>query len=210
MKLLHLLSCFVLNSAFAGFAYAQATTGLPPFSTIQSGLYDSVKINDGSILLTLPIRSKAGLIPFSYSLNSNIYVSALSNGYASVSSNGQGLAAWTPQTSIGLSPYTLVAGVGSPATLCPDGKTYTATNNPTTAQKAANIESYLTAGAGFVNSKGLTGFIQGAVDWGLSTIGVTGSFSDSGATGMEAQRAREARTRRKIWKEVAWTTRGRS
>jgi hypothetical protein len=55
-----------------------------------------------------------------------------------------------------------------------------ATNNATTAQRAANIESYVTAGTGFVNSTSVTNFIQGAVDWGLSTIGVTGNFSDSG------------------------------
>ncbi len=50
--------------------------------------------------------------------------------------------------------------------------TLVVTNDPAKAQKAANFESYITAGNGWVNSNTATLFISGAVDFGLSTLGV--------------------------------------
>ena len=79
-------------------ALAQTTTGLPPFSTIHDSLYDDVKVNDGSILLKLPIRTKAGVIPFSYSLVSNVAIGINSGGGLQVSPQ------WAPNTTAGLSP----------------------------------------------------------------------------------------------------------
>ncbi len=84
--------------------YAQATTGLPPFSTIHSGIVDDVKINDGAVLLRLPVWSKPGLIPFSYSLifNDNVGVNALLDAQIGVPAQNTSL--WSPQTTVGLSP----------------------------------------------------------------------------------------------------------
>jgi hypothetical protein len=58
-------------------ALSQTTPGLPPFSSTYNGLYDDVKLNDGSILVRLPLRAKGGLIPFSAFLESNIGASVL-------------------------------------------------------------------------------------------------------------------------------------
>jgi hypothetical protein len=52
--------------------------------------------------------------------------------------------------------------------------TLVATQNPATAQRAANYESFFTAGSGLVNSKNFTEALQGAVDFGLSAIGLAG------------------------------------
>jgi len=52
--------------------------------------------------------------------------------------------------------------------------TLVATQNPATAQRAANYESFITAGTGFVNSKGFGEAVQGAVDLGLSAMGLAG------------------------------------
>jgi hypothetical protein len=120
-----LLAITSLALLFTPPSVAQSTTGLPPFATVQSGIYDSVKINDGAILLNLPIRTKPGLIPFSYSLNSNIFVQTSSpSGYALMSWNASGLSAWEPQTSIGFSPHVYIGRTGSVGK-CPDNKTNT-------------------------------------------------------------------------------------
>jgi RHS repeat-associated protein len=106
----------------AGLALGQTTTGLPPFSTIQGGLYDDVKINDGSILLTLPMRSKAGLIPFSASLvlNNVVGIEPVFPNLVSIQPQ------FTLQTSVGFSPSV----TGSFTTMrgpvdCPNGGTAT-------------------------------------------------------------------------------------
>src|SRR3982751_3311653 len=52
-------------------ATAQTFTGLPSFSSVQSDSFDTVKITDGSILLTLPVRSKSGLVQFNHELTLN-------------------------------------------------------------------------------------------------------------------------------------------
>lgn len=85
--------------ALALLSDAQTTTGLPQFTTIDSGLYDDIKINDGSILLKLHVRSKAGLIPFSYDLFANAAVAA--PGYPPVGSTANVVNAWLADTSVG-------------------------------------------------------------------------------------------------------------
>jgi RHS repeat-associated protein len=74
---------------------AQTTTGLPPFSTIHDSIFDDVKINDGAVLLHLPVWNKPGIIPFSYSLVFNNTVGI--NSALRVQTG-----AWSPQTSVGL------------------------------------------------------------------------------------------------------------
>lgn len=93
--------------------------GLPPFSALDRGLYDTVKLNDGGILLTLPVRSKATLIPFSYSLVSNINVGTDSSGHMQITPG------FNAQTSAGLSPVNQVGISNSNQELCPDGITKT-------------------------------------------------------------------------------------
>jgi RHS repeat-associated protein len=61
---------------------AQDTLGFPPFYSIQGGVNDSVKINDGAISLSLPVRSKAGVIPISYSLHANTAINGTGSGGA--------------------------------------------------------------------------------------------------------------------------------
>jgi RHS repeat-associated protein len=97
-----LLAFFILSLLLVSSAAAQSTTGLPPFSTIHASLYDDVKINDGAILLNLPMWSKPGLIPFSYSLvlNNAIVPPPAPPGvwWANVPYQ------WTPQTSVNFTP----------------------------------------------------------------------------------------------------------
>src|ERR1700722_6894265 len=97
-------------------AFAQTTVGLPPFSTIHDTLYDDVKVNDGSILLKLPIRTKAGIIPFSYSLVSNIAIGT---------STAQLIPTWTHMTSVGLSRGIKTDWINYRDTYCADGTTKT-------------------------------------------------------------------------------------
>src|ERR1700740_1694280 len=87
----------LLLALSAGCAFAQ-TPGIPPFSVLDRGLYDTVKINDGGILLSLPVRNKAAVIPFNYSLIANINVTADSVNRAWINPVFYG------QTSAGLSP----------------------------------------------------------------------------------------------------------
>lgn len=49
--------------------------GILPFSTQVSGPIDSVDIATGNIMIKIPVRSKSGAIPFSYSLVSNSHAS---------------------------------------------------------------------------------------------------------------------------------------
>jgi RHS repeat-associated protein len=106
-----MLSCLVLSPIFA---FAQDSTGILPFSTLQHAIYDDVKINDGTILLRLPVRNKPGLVPFSYSLVSNIAVGTF-NGSISVQQ------AWRPQNSAGLSNSQNVYPKTSIPRKCPNG-----------------------------------------------------------------------------------------
>jgi hypothetical protein len=106
-----------INSAFA-----QTTTGLPPFATINSGLYDAVKINDGAILLTLPVRSKAGLIPFDYSLTLNSTV-GISDTYVLINT-----LQWSPRTSVNFGPGVSGGFRTRQELQCSKGKTFQYTN----------------------------------------------------------------------------------
>ena len=117
---LALMSVLVLAVGFvdAPRTFAQ-TPGLPPFSTLDHGLYDTVKVNDGGILLSLPVRSKTAVIPSNYSLIANINVTADSVNRAWINP------VFTAQTSAGLSPTNFVGVLSANQTLCPDGKTRT-------------------------------------------------------------------------------------
>lgn len=57
--------------------FSQTDFGFSPFSSVDSGLYDSVKIATGSVALALPVRSKPG---FNYSLVLNDGVSSFQGG----------------------------------------------------------------------------------------------------------------------------------
>jgi RHS repeat-associated protein len=57
-------------------ARAQDTAaGILPFSTQATGLYDSIDLANSNIFVQIPIRTKVGKIPFSYSLVMNAHVS---------------------------------------------------------------------------------------------------------------------------------------
>ncbi len=61
--------------------------GVQPFSTSAGGPYDSVDLGNTGIFLSIPVRSKAGKIPFSYSIVGNsgysIFTSGSSSGWVS-------------------------------------------------------------------------------------------------------------------------------
>ncbi|HWY53095.1 MAG TPA: RHS repeat-associated core domain-containing protein [Terriglobales bacterium] len=51
---------------------AQVTTGIPPFSSITGGQYDTINLANLTVLITIPVRSKAvGPIPMSFALSGN-------------------------------------------------------------------------------------------------------------------------------------------
>jgi hypothetical protein len=112
-----LVSDPAINSAFA-----QTTTGLIPFATINSSLYDAVKVNDGAILLTLPVRSKAGLIPFDYSLTLNSTV-GISGVYVLINT-----LQWSPRTSVNFGPGVSGGFATRQELQCSKGKTFQGTN----------------------------------------------------------------------------------
>jgi hypothetical protein len=76
------LTCavFILSSLAVGQA-----PGIPDFSPIHSDAIDTVKIRDGGILIDLPIWKKSALIPFSYSLQTQVNVTDDANPYVHVS-----------------------------------------------------------------------------------------------------------------------------
>src|SRR5439155_27090084 len=93
--------------------------GITPFSTVQKDLYDTIKINDGGVLLSLPVRSKNSLVPFVYSL--------VSNDSASVDSatRVQIVPGFSGATSAGLSRSNHTAFLSRATVLCPDNTTQT-------------------------------------------------------------------------------------
>lgn len=109
------LALLTVQAVFPNSASAQSTPGFPPFATLQSSPYETIKINDGSVLLSLPVRTKAGLIPFSYSLVSNLVASVNSLNQVQI------IQTFGPQTSVGLSPSDFIGGQSSSSVLCPDG-----------------------------------------------------------------------------------------
>jgi RHS repeat-associated protein len=58
-----------------GWSQINPAAGIQPFSTHVTGIYDSVDLATGNILVQIPVRNKAGKQPFSYSLmmNSSAY-----------------------------------------------------------------------------------------------------------------------------------------
>lgn len=45
--------------------------GLPTFSATDGGQYDTINLQSGAIIVSIPVRSKAGLVPFSFNLVNN-------------------------------------------------------------------------------------------------------------------------------------------
>ncbi len=91
--------CLLVSS----FAFAQTSVGIQPFSTQIGGPYDSVDLSSGSITITLPLRNKAGKLPFSLGL--------VTNSVAYLTTNGQGKTAWGVPT--GLRPEPLTTNWGA-------------------------------------------------------------------------------------------------
>lgn len=72
-----LLGCILLQ------AQNDPNAGVPTFATTVGGAYDTVDLATSGILLRIPLRTKAGKLPFSYSLvgNSHAYVWANVNNH---------------------------------------------------------------------------------------------------------------------------------
>jgi RHS repeat-associated protein len=109
----------LLLSFFAAEPAAAQAPGIPPFSTVQRDLYDTIKINDGGVLITLPVRTKNSLVPFVYLLVSNDEASADSVNRVQI------VPGFTGATSLGLSPTDYTAFLSRATVLCPDNTTQT-------------------------------------------------------------------------------------
>jgi len=72
-----------------GVAQSDPAAGIIPFSTRVGGVYDSVDLATGNIVVKIPIINKTGKLPFSYSLvaNSHVYYDAVDNVWALTVSN---------------------------------------------------------------------------------------------------------------------------
>jgi len=68
---------FLLLPVLAGTGFAQSdpAAGLNPFSTRVGDVYDSLDLSTSNIFVRIPVRNKAGKIPFSYSLVMNSHAS---------------------------------------------------------------------------------------------------------------------------------------
>jgi len=98
------------------------TPGVPPFSTQHRGLYDSVDLANGNVVVTIPVRSKAGLIPFDYSLVVNNSVSEMSlqqSSYAVIYPD------WVSRLSVDFGLSTTASPQVVQPGKCPNGRTGT-------------------------------------------------------------------------------------
>lgn len=89
---------------------AQVTPGMPAFSAYDSHEVDTINLQNLNIVLTVPVVSKPGAFPFSYSLIGNYYMyTSGSDWAASLQVNGQ-------------LPYGLIGGGYASAVniLCPE------------------------------------------------------------------------------------------
>jgi RHS repeat-associated protein len=62
-------------------AYGQVSVGTPSFSAYDSHEVDTINLLNNNIIMNIPVRSKAGLIPFSYALSGNYAMSAVQSGH---------------------------------------------------------------------------------------------------------------------------------
>src|SRR6266567_3491969 len=93
--------CFVLAFNVTT-AWAQVSTGVPPFSSIGGGPFDQVNLGNLNVHFAIPVVNKAGRgLPFQYELSydSSIWYPSLVNG-----SN-----VWTPAQAFGWRGATEIA-----------------------------------------------------------------------------------------------------
>jgi len=72
------IGLFVLSATFliaAASAQTDPAGGILPFSTHVGGQYDSIDLASSNVTLNIPVRSKAGKIPFTFSLVANSHFS---------------------------------------------------------------------------------------------------------------------------------------
>src|SRR5438477_8801027 len=72
-----LLISILVSLVACPFIQSQTDFGLSPFAALDGGVYDSVKVATGSVVLVLPVREKPG---FSYTLVLNNGVSSFNGG----------------------------------------------------------------------------------------------------------------------------------
>jgi len=62
----------IVRCLFATLTHAQVV-GTPPLSSIDGGQYDTINLSNLMVLVHIPVRNKAGAIPFNYVLTFNFY-----------------------------------------------------------------------------------------------------------------------------------------
>src|SRR5438094_9754034 len=80
IRVKHRISLFaicVLLLVSRALAQGDAAGGIPPFSTQLGGVYDLVDAASSRILVTVPVRSKNGKIPFPFRLVGNFHATVL-------------------------------------------------------------------------------------------------------------------------------------
>jgi len=107
-----------VSALLSTLAYGQVSGGTPAFSAYDSHEVDTINLLNNNIILNVPVRSKAGVIPFSYALSGNYAMSAVPSGHSTV---------WLP-TGPPLAPKGIESsfvGSASPTTTsnatCPNG-----------------------------------------------------------------------------------------
>lgn len=85
------IACLVF--LFSLTALAQVNPGTPNFGASDSHEYDTVDLQNLNVVLTVPVMSKSGAIPFSYGLNANYYIYAVAtpNAGTRLQANTSGL-----------------------------------------------------------------------------------------------------------------------
>lgn len=66
--------CLLLLISSASAQSVDDMAGVSPFSTEDGGVYDKVDFATGRIFISLPVRNKAGKLPFSFALTGNFYM----------------------------------------------------------------------------------------------------------------------------------------
>jgi RHS repeat-associated protein len=61
-------------SVFSSVAGSQVNPGIPPFSSVGGGQYDSINLSNLFITINLPVRKKPGAIPFNYLYSQYTYL----------------------------------------------------------------------------------------------------------------------------------------
>jgi YD repeat-containing protein len=90
--------------SFAGLAHGQVQPGFPSFVPMECHEVDCVNLSNGNITLNVPVLSKAGAIPFNFSLGTNSYMSAVPEGTSFYWSSSMGGSAYGSPSGLGASP----------------------------------------------------------------------------------------------------------